>query len=210
VPAFPKTERGLRSRITRYRAELNREKRAHGNISDGAGTRYVIFWLLFLLNDHKESKKYIKWYEKEFDGDIGEPIHKLCLALMLHRMGDTREAAYALADLMLTNQHFVPALTGIPGPRRKRARRNYDGASFVEEIPSEILAAITEPEKAWMREKYRSATFQRLRKRHVEIETELDKAEVGPRRSKLVRELFGLLEKYRTEITANKMLESDA
>jgi hypothetical protein len=208
--SFPKTERGLRSRIARYRAALSREKRIHAYISDGGGTRYVIFWLLFLLNDPQESKKYIRWYAKEFDEDIGEPLQRLCLALMLYRMGDTPQADYALADLMLANQYFIPAIVGVPGPGRTGGRLSDYQASCAEEIPSEIPGAISASEITWMAERYGSLVFRRLRKRFAEIETELDRLEVGPKRSELVSELYGLLEKHKKEITANNPAQPDA
>ena len=206
---FPKSERGLRSKVARCRADLTREKRKYGEIHDGRGIRYVRFWIIFLLNDPNESKKYIRWYSKEFDGDIGEPVHKLCLALMLHRMGNTSEASYALADLMLANRHFIPTILGIPGPRRKRGRRSFDDASYVEAIPPEILDAISTAEKEWMSEKYKSAPFRSLRKRYEEIEIELDHTPVGAKRTRLVRESSGLLKARKSEITANKAMESD-
>ena len=209
MSSIPKTERGLRSRITRYRAELTREKRTYGGIDDGRGIRYVIFWLLFLLDDPKESKKYIRWYAKEFDDDVAEPIHKLCLALIFHRMGNLAEAAYTLADLMLANHHFIPTLTGIPSSGLKQGSSSDASASYAGEIPPEILSAISEAEKLWMVEKYNSFVFRGLRKQYSDIETELDRTEVRPVRTRLVGELYGLLEKHRTEITTNKTLESD-
>lgn len=210
MSSFPKTERGLRSRISSYRAELTREKRKYGGISDGRGTRYVIFWLLFLLNDPKESKKYIRWYSKEFDGDIGEPVHKLCLALIFYRMGKVKEARYTLADLMLINRHLIPSLVGIPGPKLKRERSTFDSAMSAEEIPAEIVGAISEAEKAWMGKSYSSPAFSRLLERYIEIETELEQTEVGPKRSRLVKKLSGLLEQHAPEITENKASEADA
>lgn len=202
MPLFPKTERGLRSRIAGYRAELTREKRTYGSISDGRGTRYVIFWLLFLLNDAKESKKYIRWYSKEFDEDIGEPVHKLCLALIYHRMGKMEEARFTLADLMLSNHHLIPSLSGIPGPKIKRSRSSFDSAMREEYIPLEITGAITDDEKTWLAECYQSMPFRRLLKQHIEIDSELDRTEVGPKRSRLVAQRSGLLEKHRQDIIA--------
>ncbi len=205
--SFPKTERGLRSRVTGYRALLTQEKRRYGGIHDGAGTRYVIFWLLFLLNDHVESKKYIRWYNKEFKGDTGEPVHKLCSALIQYRMKNLPEARFALADLMLANQHFIPALTEIPFRSKVRGFSNYSFASYVEAIPSEIVQAISQSEKDWMKECFNSLVFRRLRKRYTEIERELETAVGVEKRKPLVRELFGLLEKNRSEITANQPME---
>ena len=50
---FPKTERGLRSRIASYKASMQKERRTFGAIDDSYGKRYIIFWLYFVLNDLK-------------------------------------------------------------------------------------------------------------------------------------------------------------
>jgi len=89
---FPETEKKLKSRISSYKSSLLTEKKKFGYVDDGAGKRYLLFSLYFVLNDLRETKDYIKWYAKEFSDDIGEPIQKLCWALSLRRMGDEMEA----------------------------------------------------------------------------------------------------------------------
>src|SRR5690606_1866171 len=109
---FPKTERGLRSRIVSYREAKKKEKRVFGFIDDGSGLRYVVFWLLFVLGDMKEARNYIRWYDKNFPDDMGEPIQKLCRSLLLYRMGKETDARYVLADLMLSNLYVIPKVIG--------------------------------------------------------------------------------------------------
>ena len=45
---LPKTEKGIRNRIQKYRNNLAKEKRIFGAYRDGGGIRYVIFYFLYL------------------------------------------------------------------------------------------------------------------------------------------------------------------
>ncbi|MFT5121854.1 MAG: hypothetical protein ACI9TH_003531 [Kiritimatiellia bacterium] len=195
---FPKTERGLRSRIIRYRASLTSERKYYGAIDDGNGTRYVIFWLLFLLNDPHESKKYMRWYKKNFPDDVGEAIQKLCAALMFYRMQKLIEADHMLADLMLCNPYMIPFVTGTPGPPKKHGQRSWAEEQCEEAFPPEIQLAITPGEKVWMAERYTSPEFIRLRTRYAEVEAELEQAIGLTLRIPLVKKLNGLLRVYRS------------
>ena len=57
---FPDTEKKLRSRISSYKSALNKEKKTFGHINDGAGKRYLLFALFFVLNDLKKSEQYFQ------------------------------------------------------------------------------------------------------------------------------------------------------
>lgn len=191
---FPKTERGLRSRISTYREALKKEKRIFGYISDGYGKRYLIFWLYFVLGDLKGASTYIRWYEKTFEGDVGEPVHKLCCALILHRLGKDDKAKFLLADLMLSNLYIIPKVIDEPIKRHRiRFGSNYADYEYAEETPIEVLNAITSEEKDWIRSLYESLEFHRYRKRYVEIYEKLEETQGVENRTPLVREAGNLL-----------------
>ena len=63
---FPDTDKKLKSTISRYKSALNKEKKTHGHINDGAGKRYLLFALYFVLNDLKKSEGYFQWYKNSF------------------------------------------------------------------------------------------------------------------------------------------------
>jgi hypothetical protein len=191
---FPKTERGLRSRISAYRNSLKAEKRRFGFFDDGYGKRYILFWLYFVLGDLKESQTYIRWYNKNFEDDIGEPVHKLCNALIHFRFGKTDKAKYLLADLMLSNLYIIPIVIGKEIKRHKiRFGSNYADYEYAEETPIEVQNSITDKEKDWLREMYESMEFHRYRKQYIEIHEQLENTEGVENRSPLVREAGELL-----------------
>ena len=75
---FPDTEKKLKNKISSYRSALNKELKEYDHINDGAGKRYLLFPLYFVLNDLKKSEKYFEWYKTVFKDDGGEPVQKLC------------------------------------------------------------------------------------------------------------------------------------
>ncbi len=199
---FPKTERGLRSRISAYKASMQKEKRTFGSISDGYGKRYLIFWLYFVLGDLKGARAYMRWYENTFEDDIGEPVHKLCCALILHRLGKAEKAKFMLADLMLSNLYLIPKVLGEKATRyRVRLGSNYADFEYADELPGEILNSISEEERAWVRTLHDSLEFRRYRKRYLEIFRQLDKTEGVKKRSPLVREAGALLNELKKSCT---------
>jgi hypothetical protein len=199
---FPKTDRGLRSRIAAYKKAMQQERRTFGCISDGYGKRYLTFWLYFVLGDLKEANTYIRWYERNFEDDVGEPIHKLCCALILHRIGKHEKAKYFLANLMLLNLYVIPlTISEKVDDYGIRFGSNYADLDYAEEIPSEILNAITSEEREWMRDLYNSLEFRRYRKRYIEIYSALENTHGVEKRSPLVREAGELLDELKQRCT---------
>jgi hypothetical protein len=194
MASFPKTERGLRSRINSYKEAMRRERRKFGCYDDGYGRRYIIFWFYLVLGDVKGGNAYLRWFEKTFEDDGGEPIQKLCAAILLHRSGKEKKAKYYLADLMLSNLHAIPKVLGRESEQYQfRCSSNFEQAEYLEEMPSEVLAAITDLDKEWMRQLYDSLEFRRYKKQYIDIHTDLDRTEGVEKRSPLVRQLRSVL-----------------
>lgn len=194
--SIPKTPKGLSSTITKIRSQLSTFKREHGFIDDGGGIRYYLFHLYFLLGDNRRSSEFFRWYEKEFPEDVGEPIQLLCWALILHRMG--KNADHQLADTMLSNIYLLPHILGNEINREDMWHfSNYNEPDFIKYMPGRVLEAITKDDLAWIRDTYNSESFQKVLKRHIAINKELQTTPVGEKRSALVREEFSLLDEFR-------------
>ena len=192
---FPKTENALKKRISSYKASLLKEQRKFGHVNDGAGKRYVLFPLYLALNNAEAAQDYIAWYEKEFPDDAGEPIQKLCWAIILKRIGKETEARKMLAEAMLANLYLIPKVLG-------EAMAPYDiwhpssdaQMHYVEYMPQEVLASLTEAEKQWISHEYDSPDFQRIRNRYVEIHQELKDIKSINERRQLLDESHSLLD----------------
>jgi hypothetical protein len=191
--SFPDTEKKLKSKISSYKSALNKEKKNYGYVNDGSGKRYLLFCLYFVLNDMKKAQAYLEWYQEEFTDDAGEPIQKLCWALMLHRMEKTDEAEYMLAETMLSNLYMIPDLIG-------QNVQKYDiwhssnlcEPDYIEYVPEEVKAEIKESEIEWLRSLYDSLEFRRIKKRYIEIFHALESSNSFEERGILLAESYAL------------------
>jgi hypothetical protein len=173
---MPKTPRGLSNAITRIRTGRSSFKREYGFIDDGAGERYYLAYLYFLLDDNRRSSEYVRWFKREFPHDMGDPIQMLCMTLMLHRMG--KDGLSMLCRTMCSNIYLIPFVLREP--------------EYLQEMPQRILDAITDADRQWLSQRYHSEEFQTVLHRLMEINKELLSERPGERRSALVDELYGL------------------
>lgn len=192
---FPESEKQIKTRISSYKSSLNKEMKNHGYISDGAGKRYLLFSLYFALGDLKKFEEYISWYSKEFPDDIGEPVQKLCWALGLRRMGKETEAKYMLAELMLSNLYLIPRLLGEEVEEYDIWHSsNYEHLDYFEYIPEELIAFINEEDLVWVNEEYQSFVFRRMRKKYIEIYSQLKNVKELEPRKVLIEESYKIME----------------
>ena len=191
---IPDTEKKIRQRISSYRSAINKEKKQHHYISDGAGKRYVLFCLYYLLGDDKQSEQYFSWYEEEFSDDVGEPIQFLCWTLILCRMGKEDEAKYKLAQLMLSNLYFIPRLLGQEVEKYDMWHSSSDAhIDYFDHLPPEVFEKITTGEKEWISNHYDSFDFTRIRKRYIKIFQSLQHTKKPEERKALLSESYELL-----------------
>jgi hypothetical protein len=190
-----KTPKGVSSRISKIRSQLNAFKKKYGFIDDRGGSRYYLFYLYFLLGDNRRASEFIHWYEKEFPDDIGKPFQLLCWTLILHRMG--KDTDYKLAETMLSNIYLIPHLLGDPIQKVDMWHSsNYDEPNIVEYLPEKIRNNISAGDLEWIASKYNSDKFQKVLKRHISIHQKLEKTPIGEFRSHLVREAHSLLDGF--------------
>jgi hypothetical protein len=172
-----------------------KEKKKFGYVDDGEGKRYLLFALYFVLNDIGETRDYIEWYEKEFSDDVGEPIQKLCWALILRRMDNDVGAKKMLAETMLSNLYIIPKLLDHEIEEHDIWYSSSDGyTGYVDNIPREVISSITEAEIQWVRQEYDSPEFRRTRQRYIEIYRKLKNTKEISERKRLVEESYSLLD----------------
>lgn len=193
--SIPKTPKGISNRITKIRSQLSAFKREYGGHDDSGGARYYLFYLYFLLGDNRRSSEYLRWFEKEFPDDSGEPSALLCWALILNRMG--KDGNLILARTMLSNIYIIPHLLGEEMVEDLPHLSNWEQASFLEYLPERVLEAITDDDLTWIRERYESEKFQKVLNRHIEIVNELGVTPRGDKRTALVHERYSLLDEWR-------------
>lgn len=188
---LPKTPKGIGNQISRIRSQMSAFKREYGGIHDGSGNRYYLYYLYFLLGDNRRASEYIRWYQREFPDDTGEPFALLCWALLLRRMG--KDGDFILAKTMLSNIYLLPDLLGIQMDSIEISHlSNQEEKEYLEYFPEQVRRAITAEDLDWIRERYETEPFKQAMKRYIEIKTELKHTPPGEKRSALVDELYAL------------------
>nr|WP_321401145.1 hypothetical protein [uncultured Desulfobacter sp.] len=109
-------------------------------------------------------------------------------------MNKIDEAKYVLADLMILNLYIIPRLLGLDIQQYDiwhfSSDADYD---YFDYIYDEVLDAISDDDKEWVKEQYDSFVFRRIRQRYIEIYTQLPNVRDLPSRKKLLDEADSLL-----------------
>ena len=192
---FPQNEKALEKRISSYRNALLKEQKQFGYVNDGAGKRYLLFSLYLVLNNLEQVQYYLSWYENEFSDDVGEPIQMLCWALILKRLGKNAEARRKLAETMLSNLYIIPKVLGKEIAAYDMWHSSSDAdINYIDYMPREVIAALTEAEIQWISQEYDSLDFRHFRKRYIEIYDQLQGLKNMDERKKLLAESHTLLD----------------
>jgi hypothetical protein len=95
---------------------------------------------------------------------------------------------------MLSNLYLIPHLIGQDQEELDVWHgTNIAEKGYLEYWPPEIWALWDDAALEWARESYDSDEFRRVRDRYIEIREQLDSEPVGPRRSRLVDEMYRLM-----------------
>ena len=192
---FPQNKKALEKRISSYRNALLKEQKQFGYVNDGAGKRYLLFSLYLVLNNLEQVQYYLSWYENEFSDDVGEPIQMLCWALILKRLGKNAEARRKLAETMLSNLYIIPKVLGKEIAAYDMWHSSSDAdINYIDYMPREVIAALTEAEIQWISQEYDSLDFRHFRKRYIEIYDQLQGLKNMDERKKLLAESHTLLD----------------
>ncbi len=133
------------------------------------------------------------WFEQSFPDDSDDPLHLLCWTLVLYRVGQLKAAEAKLRQTMLSNLYLIPTLRGIEqGAIEMWYPSSLTVKSYLVCIPESIFELWEPSAIQWVDRAYHSEPMQRVRKRYIEIYTQLKGEPVGARRSQLVEEAHRL------------------
>ena len=158
----------LRDRATRLKRALANEQQRFGHIEDGAGKRYLIGPLYVLAGEFEKALAHYDWYDEKCADDIGEPIHYLCWALSLHRVGDVTKANDKLLETMVQNVYLLPTLLGSPPAAYDMWHSsNREQPDYLTEVPEDLVPEISDQERSWIEEQLVSFRFRRVKDEYV-------------------------------------------
>lgn len=190
---IPKTKIGIKKRIEKYEKLLKAEKKKFGFIDDSSGLRYDIGPLYLLLDDIEDCLKSFRWFHKNFPDDCGDPFQYLCWTLALFKNDNIIEAENKLIITMLQNLYLVPHIIGNDQPVYNMWHSsNIEEKEYLDYLPPEFVQLWDQKAISWARTTYYGERCNLFRKRFVEIKNQLQNEPVGPKRNKLVKELYDL------------------
>jgi tetratricopeptide (TPR) repeat protein len=190
---FPKTPRGIKSRIKKYEDFLKYEKRKFGFYHDGGGVRYAIGPLYMLMGDVEGAVKSFNLFKRRFPDDIGEPFQYLIWTLALYKKGQKKKAETKLMQTMLLNLYLFPHVFGEEIKRFDfHHSLSWNEKEMLEYLPEEYENLWDEDSKEWAKSVYYGHKASKIRAKYIELETLLSDEPVDPRRSELVKEISAL------------------
>jgi hypothetical protein len=198
---FPQDLKKVRTRIRRYERSLRQEQERFGHIGGGYGKRYLLGPLYLLMGDTDGVLQSYTWFDQTFAGDSDEPLHLLCWALVLYRVGKLNQAEAKLRQTMLSNVYLVPHLLGMEQEVIEMWHpSNLAYKSYVACIPESTFHLWEPPAIQWANTVYHNESTRRVRERYIELYTQLKKEPRGPRRSELLEEAcqlpYGIVDSF--------------
>lgn len=189
---YPTDPKRIRERIRRYERTLEQEQR-RGVLGDGYGKRFLLGPLYMLMGDVQGALKSFDWYSQAFPDDGGEPYQYLTWALALWLGNEKIAALDKLYQTMLHNIYLVPHLLG-ENPRQLDIEHgsNWEELDYAMDLPQSLAALWDELALAWARSVRQDPRVVAQVDRYIEIHRELKNLSPGPRRSRLVKEVFAM------------------
>lgn len=190
---WPTTAKAITARIASYRRILRQEAASPGGFGDDRGRRFLLFALYFQLREDTEIRAYIDWFRATFSESHGHAESFLCWALILHRLGREDEAVYRFVEAIEENLPVVAEVVddlqapyGIWGEELWELYR----------VDETVVAAMTDEERAWLRNTWRSPAVTAMRRRHVALGRALVTEPVGTQRSAVLTEQRALPQSF--------------
>jgi len=194
----PKQEQKIRVKILKIKKALAADKRFWGGqYHDGYGYRYLPPELYLKLKDYKGAATYFKWFEKNFNDDIGYPIFLLEWTITLFKTGKIKEAEKKVLQTFISNAYIFDKFLGNEFLNFKKAElSNWENS----ELTNSLIYSKDQDEfqdfVKWISEFLKTQRFIKIASEFIEIQSQLLNEPVGKKRSHLVDRKSHLLDNY--------------
>jgi hypothetical protein len=189
-----KQERKIRNKIAKIRKALAADrKRWGGQHHDGQGLRYLPPEQFIKLRDYKGGLRYLRWFDRTFEDDIGHPFFLFEWTLILFKTGKEKEAEKKAMKTFEENPFlFDTFLEKELLPLDVEPDSNWDTA----EMAGYLQYSKSEPEFAdfaeWLEQFMASEKFIQFANELLRIKKILETEPRGKKRTELVERLFNL------------------
>ncbi len=192
LPTDPKK---ITERIKRYERGLKNDLIKFGSISDGAGKRYILGTLYLMSDDPVGAIKSYEWLAEQIEDDSGEPFDLLVHSLTLFLLGENKSASRKLIQADLSNLHLVPTLLKYPNKKLDiEYGSNMEEKEYLDYLSGYVFPLWKEDALKWAKESFDGTEHQSIRNKYIAMSRKLNELKPGPQRTKVVKEMYELLE----------------
>ena len=189
---FPSDPKKIQTLIRKIERRFEKDE----NFRDGSGSRFLLGPLYLLKGDIQGALRSYNWFEERFSDSTDEPSAAHCWALTMHRTGNDEEALYRLRRTHLANPYMIPHILAIPHQQPQIWHgSSWQHEDYAVEGPAEFTSLWSQDEKAWLNTVWISKVFKVFVSLHTDLSAQLDRENVGPKRSELVERLYSLGER---------------
>jgi len=123
----------INTKIKRIRGALAAEKRRFGAYDDSRGLRYMPAALFIQIGDYRGAMTYMRWFQKNFEDDMGFPDFLFEWTLILFKNKKLKDAERKAFETFCSNTYFFDKFFGKPiVPVAKYESSNVDKPEFTQ------------------------------------------------------------------------------
>ncbi len=184
----------IQTKIIKLRKILAAERTRFGGYDDSAGRRYTILNLYVSIADYKGAAVYLSWFFKNFLDDSGFPFFwvEACMTYFYNKKVDqARSMAFNafVSNPSIWEVFFTGTATEVEGIKPSL---NWEGLELALQLPYRANQEQYGDFSSWLQECLADPKMQELIQTYFDLNLKLSTTPVGPLRTSLVEQLYGL------------------
>lgn len=184
----------IQTKIIKLRKILAAKRARFGGYDDSAGRRYTILNLYVSIADYKGAAVYLRWFFKNFPDDAGFHFFwvEACMTYFYNnKLDQARTMAFNTftANPYIWEVFFTGTATEVPGIK---PGSNWEGLELALQIPYRANQEQYSEFATWLQNSLAEPKMQELIQTYFDLNIKLSTTPVGPLRTSLVDQLYGL------------------
>jgi hypothetical protein len=184
----------IQTKIIKLRKILAAERAKFGGYDDSAGRRYTILSLYVSVADYKGAAVYLRWFFKNFPDDAGFPFFwvEACITYFYNNKLDwARSMAFNafVSNPFIWEVFFTGIATEVEGIKPSS---NWEGLELALQLPYRVNQEQYVDFSSWLQNCLAEPKMKELIQTYFDLKLKLPTTPVGPLRTSLVEQLYGL------------------
>jgi hypothetical protein len=183
----------ISDKIVKIRKALAAERKKFGGYDDSRGMRYIPTSLYVKIGDYKRGSQYLKWFDKNFPGDVGVPGFLFESTLIYFKIGNLKEAEVYAFRTYASHTKLINTFYENEGGAERVNITSRSQQATLEHFYYRHHQPDLKDFSAWFKLLMQSDEFIQKTREHDDLVRQLETEPVGPKRSTLVAKLYDLL-----------------